>query len=179
MGLLTPGVTQGLTEANLHMKYAGVAMRVYKKAELEGDEGVMKRAQGYATDSMKSAGESSKEAQEALREAQKEARKEAKAEQEAALEERRQEAAQERKEEKKKASEPKTDTVEISKEGQNGIKADHKDHNVSVEDQKESIVGDSVEPPDINNKSESVQGTYTAEGEMKPTTVDPQILLTI
>ncbi|MTI59542.1 MAG: hypothetical protein FH762_06055 [Firmicutes bacterium] len=176
MSLLTTGVVQGLTEANLHMKSAGVAMRVYKWAEREGDEGVMKRAQGYATDSMKSAGESSKKVQEALIEAQREARKEARAEQEAALEERRQEAAQAKKEKEKKARKSKEDAVEISKEGQDSVKADNSE---DIETHQESTVVENLETSTESVINESDQKIYTAQGEIKSTSVDPQLLATV
>lgn len=179
MNLLTPGVVQGLTEANLYTKYADGAIGVYKRAKAEGDEAVMERALGQAVACRNSASESSKKAQEALKEAQKEAREQAKAEQEAALEKRHQEAAQDKKEQQETLRKPtNADTVEISKEGQTKIK----DKNYAESDESEQNTTAIVDNTDVLLESVEVataKGTYTPQGEVKPLSIDHKLSVTV
>ncbi|WP_018247332.1 hypothetical protein [Orenia marismortui] len=128
MNLITPGVIQNLVSADSFAKLSDVSMGVYYKAKAKGDKAAMEQAAGYAVDSMNSANKCSKHTQKALKEAQQKAKKQAKAEQEEAIEKHRQETSKNEKTIKEKKI---TDTVEISKEGQEYI--DSKDHAKSVQ----------------------------------------------
>lgn len=141
MDLLTPGVIKGLIGASSYMKIADVAMGVYSKAKNKGDESTMKRALGYANDSMDSAEKDSKEAQEALKEAQENAKIQAQAEQQAAMSKKAQEAAQAKKipDQTQETAQTKqqtvnnptpADTVEISSEGKDAYQGSAQAENV-------------------------------------------------
>lgn len=122
MDYLTAGVAKGLLGASNYLKYADVAMGVYQQAKAEGDQEKMKRALGYATDSMTSAVHSTEDAQEALEKAKIQAREEEKAEQKAALEEQPNKPSQQAESNKHTATKPAAvDTVKISKEAQAAI----------------------------------------------------------
>ncbi|TDX49188.1 hypothetical protein [Orenia marismortui] len=95
----------------------------------------------------------SKHTQKALKGAQKKAKKQAKAEQEEAIEKHRQEAAKNEKTIKEKKT---TDTVEISKEGQEYI--DSKDHAKSVqktESKAHKAIKNAVNQEQYNSEAKS------------------------
>lgn len=113
------GSMEGLIGASVNMKLSQTPMRVYKEAERRGDTEVMKRAMGYVTDFQEKAHECSDRAQEELTKELKEERKEQEIKRQKALE-RKEETKEyvEKIQENHKSDIPKTDSIEISEEGQ-------------------------------------------------------------
>ena len=189
MSLFTSGVVKGMVSASLHMKSANVAMGIYQQAKAEGDQSTMASASGIAQDSLNSAAESNKQAQEALREAQKEARKQAKAEQDEAIEKRRQEAAERKKqEEKEKVKDVKQNAQKNvkNKKNQQTVKETN-DTNITESNEEETnnqVVdyaefAQNVDTAVDNKKDVVTKGIYTAQGEIKPASVEHKVVVVV
>jgi hypothetical protein len=170
MNILTAGVTQGLVGAAVYMKFAGVSMGVYQQAKNSGDEDVMKKALGYASNSMSNAAKSSKNAGEALKEAQSEASAQAKADQQAALEKQHQKTAREAESQQQTASKlAPVDTVEISEAGKVHVEAA----------QGTMPTTDTVDvPTQPANAVVTDTRIYTPQGEVKPASAEPELSVT-
>lgn len=108
---------EGLVGARTNMNVLDTPMRVYKDARRRGDQAVMERAMGYVGEFAEKAGEYKVKADEGMEEDAKEARKEAERATEKAIEKRREER-EEFAERLEKQRDEKTDTVEISGEGE-------------------------------------------------------------
>lgn len=108
---------EGLVGARTNMNVLDTPMRVYKDARRRGDQAVMERAMGYVGEFAQKAGEYKVKADEGMKEDAKEAEKEVERATEKAIEKRRKER-EEFAERLEKQRDEKTDTVEISGEGE-------------------------------------------------------------
>ena len=161
INILTASVTNGLMGASVNAKLADTPMAVYQQAKLKGDDTTMKRALGYASDSLGDAKKSSEKTQEALAKASTEEHKQEKDEQQPPVKESSQQIVQKTDSQQSTNSSTASDKVEISKDDK------------SVQNATSSEVHSENRSEASNNS-----GNYTSDGNVTPTDLQPKLSIT-
>lgn len=181
INLLNASVTKNMIGASTYMKMGNVAMGIYKQAENKGDTKTMKRALGYADNSMNVADQCKEDAKDALETAQKQATKQEKAQQEANIKKKTEKASRINELKQKAEMEERiknsqqtnsqtagnatpTDTIEISNDGK--ATAQEIEQQATVEMSIQDIKIDVH--PEFNDTQLSEPKIYTPNGDIKP-----------